>query len=85
MKFFSLQQGFGADQIQSERLEAVIHRFPEGTDKSSGAFMDTAAIMQHLDLVITTDTSIAHLAGALARPTWGASQCYARLAMVTAS
>ncbi len=32
--------------------------------------MDTAAIMQHLDLVITTDTSIAHLAGALARPTW---------------
>ncbi len=29
VKFFSLQQGFGADQIQSERLEAVIHRFPK--------------------------------------------------------
>ena len=32
--------------------------------------MDTAAIMETLDLVITTDTAIAHLAGALAIPTW---------------
>jgi tetratricopeptide (TPR) repeat protein len=31
---------------------------------------DTAAIMNHLDLVITVDTAVAHLAGALARPTW---------------
>ena len=33
-------------------------------------FMDTAAAIENLDLVITIDTSIAHLAGALARPTW---------------
>ncbi len=32
--------------------------------------MDTAAIMKHLDLVVTSDTSIAHLAGALGVPTW---------------
>ena len=32
--------------------------------------MDTAAIMKNLDLVITSDTAIAHLAGALAVPTW---------------
>ncbi len=32
--------------------------------------MDTSAIMRHLDLVITSDTSIAHLAGALGVPTW---------------
>jgi tetratricopeptide (TPR) repeat protein len=33
-------------------------------------FSETAALMANLDLVITVDTSIAHLAGALARPTW---------------
>ncbi len=31
---------------------------------------DTAAIMENLDLVITSDTSVAHLAGALGKPTW---------------
>lgn len=33
-------------------------------------FADTAALLQQLDLVITVDTSVAHLAGALGRPTW---------------
>jgi ADP-heptose:LPS heptosyltransferase len=32
--------------------------------------MDTAAVMQGLDLIITCDTAVAHLAGALARSTW---------------
>ena len=32
--------------------------------------MDTAALMKCLDLVVTSDTSIAHLAGALGVPTW---------------
>ncbi len=35
-----------------------------------GDFADTAALLATLDLVITSDTSIAHLAGALARPCW---------------
>jgi ADP-heptose:LPS heptosyltransferase len=34
------------------------------------AFIDTAAVMDNLDLIISCDTSIAHLAGALARPVW---------------
>jgi Glycosyltransferase family 9 (heptosyltransferase) len=33
-------------------------------------FVETAALVSCLDLVITVDTSVAHLAGALARPTW---------------
>jgi ADP-heptose:LPS heptosyltransferase len=33
-------------------------------------FDGTAALVSQLDLIITVDTSIAHLAGALARPTW---------------
>jgi tetratricopeptide (TPR) repeat protein len=39
-------------------------------DEIAGPFMDTAAIMQNLDLVITSDTAIAHLAGALGVPVW---------------
>jgi ADP-heptose:LPS heptosyltransferase len=35
-----------------------------------GSFADTAAILASLDLVITVDTAVAHLAGALGRPTW---------------
>lgn len=38
-------------------------------DAPPDAFVDTAAILQSLDLVVTTDTAVAHLAGALARPT----------------
>ena len=33
-------------------------------------FMDTAAIISNLDLVITVDTSIAHISGAIGKPTW---------------
>lgn len=35
-----------------------------------GDFADTAALIEALDLVITVDTSVAHLAGALGKPTW---------------
>jgi len=39
-------------------------------DIVNGAFMDTATIMKNLDLVITSDTAVAHLAGALGVPVW---------------
>jgi ADP-heptose:LPS heptosyltransferase len=39
-----------------------------GLEKSD--FADTAAILANLDLVITVDTAVAHLAGAMARPVW---------------
>ena len=39
-------------------------------DAGPDSFLDTAAAMSQLDLIVTCDTSIAHLAGALARPTW---------------
>jgi Glycosyltransferase family 9 (heptosyltransferase) len=41
-----------------------------------GNFADTAALMHHLDVVVTVDTSVAHLAGALGRPTWVALNWY---------
>ena len=48
--------------------------FGKDLDASGGAFMDTAAIMRHLDLVITSDTAIAHLAGGLGAQVWLALQ-----------
>jgi ADP-heptose:LPS heptosyltransferase len=37
---------------------------------AEGAFLDSAAVMMNLDLVITSDTALAHLAGALGVKTW---------------
>lgn len=68
VNLISLQVGHGTDQIAAsgfaDRL-AVPHDLDTGPD----AFLDTAALMQRLDLVVTSDTAIAHLAGALGRPT----------------
>ena len=69
IELISLQSGFGTEQLDKwNGAKSVVKLGPE-VDKTSGAFMDTAAIMLQLDLVITSDTSIAHLAGALGVPT----------------
>lgn len=54
---------------KSSEIPAYIHTFDD-VDTEHGAFMDTAAIMSNLHLVISVDTSVAHLAGALGIPTW---------------
>jgi tetratricopeptide (TPR) repeat protein len=61
VRWFSLQKDATAGQIAS-----VPGLVPLATD---GHFDATAALVAELDLVVTVDTSIAHLAGALARPT----------------
>jgi hypothetical protein len=70
IQFLSLQQGYGSEQTTGWTGKRPLVVLPEGTDQSSGAFMDTAAIVAHLDLVITSDTSIAHLCGAMGVPAW---------------
>ena len=51
---------------------AVLDGLPQITDHSAALadFADTAALLSLMDLVISVDTAVAHLAGALARPTW---------------
>ncbi len=70
VRLISLQKGAGAEQLSdlapSMRVETLGADFDAGPD----AFVDTAAAMTSLDLVVTCDTSIAHLAGALALPVW---------------
>jgi tetratricopeptide (TPR) repeat protein len=64
--FVSLQKDLRADdrKILIERTD-IVDLTTHLTD-----FMETAALISCLDLVITVDTSVAHLAGALGRPTW---------------
>ena len=64
----SLQKGHGAEQLAHARFP--IERLGPEFDAGPDAFIDTAAIMSRLDLIVTCDTSIAHLAGALGRPVW---------------
>jgi Tfp pilus assembly protein PilF len=68
VRLFSLQKGHGVDQIG-----CVASRFAV-TDLGSRFtdFLDTAAAMKNLDLVMAADTSIVHLAGAFGLPVWAA-------------
>lgn len=68
VRLYSLQkEGLNASTVD----EPPVHSFGPDFDAQE-PFADTAAVMQLLDLVITTDTSVAHLAGALAVPVWTA-------------
>ena len=60
----------GAEQLRAARDRLPIIDFSDEIDKRHGAFQDTAAILMNVDLVISSDTSIPHLAGALGRPVW---------------
>ena len=67
VQLISLQQGPGSEQI-SQNSFAVVDL---GTQlDADAAFVDTAAVIKSLDLVITADTALAHLAGGLGAPVW---------------
>ena len=70
VRLISLQKCDGVEQLAHLPEGMKVETLGEEFDAGPNAFLDTAAVMECLDLVITVDTSIAHLAGALARPTW---------------
>ena len=66
IQFFSLQVGGSADQIQENgHAGRITDLGPHLTD-----YAETAAAISCLDLVISVDTSVAHLAGSLNQPVW---------------
>ena len=67
---YNLQKMTGEEQTDAIRNYKSFICFDKDFDGSHGRFMDTAAVMRNLDLMITVDTSIAHLAGGLGIPTW---------------
>jgi tetratricopeptide (TPR) repeat protein len=68
VRLISLQKGAGCEQLDAGSIP--VETLGSDYDAGPDAFLDAAAIMQSLDLIITCDTAIAHLAGALARPVW---------------
>jgi len=65
VRLISLQKNEG-----SEQLRPPVESLGEGFDAGPSSFLDTAAAMESFDLVISSDTAVAHVAGALARPVW---------------
>jgi tetratricopeptide (TPR) repeat protein len=69
VRLISLQKEVGIDQIgqlaDGMRVETL-----DTFDGPGEAFLDTVAVMESLDLIVASDSAIAHLAGALGRPVW---------------
>jgi hypothetical protein len=70
VEFFSLQKGLAAEQLTQARRDGwagpqIVDHTAEFHD-----FADTAAFVANLDLVVTCDTSVAHLVGAIGKPVW---------------
>ena len=72
VRLLSLQLKEGLDQLGRLPPGMAVETFGEDFDAGEHAFLDSAAVMVNVDLVVTLDSGVAHLAGALARPTWRA-------------
>jgi tetratricopeptide (TPR) repeat protein len=70
VRLISLQKHDGLDQLQGLAGRFEVHRLGDDWDEAAGPFMDTAAVIKNLDLVVSVDSAIVHLAGALGVPTW---------------
>jgi ADP-heptose:LPS heptosyltransferase len=63
---FNLQKGGRASELKTHAFARNVIELGD----LLGDFADTAAALDMLDLLVTVDTSVAHLAGAMGRPVW---------------
>ncbi len=70
VRLISLQREDAREQLDAVKNQFEVIELAEPIDPAGQAFMDTAAIMKNLELVISIDTSVAHLAGGLGVPVW---------------
>ena len=68
-KFLSLQKGFGSEQLETCSFKNRFIHCQNQVNEIWG-FLEMAAIIANCDLIITSDTSVAHLAAGLGKPTW---------------
>ena len=66
----SFQKGFGSEQIKKNQFESYIKDFSSEIDIDNDAFKDTVSILKNINLLITIDSAIAHVAGTLGIKTW---------------
>lgn len=66
LAFWSLQMGGRVQDLADLGVDTLVRDL----SPAISSFADTAALMQALDIIVTIDTSAAHLAGALGKPTW---------------
>jgi Tfp pilus assembly protein PilF len=70
VRLISLHKGSGEGQLGELPAGMAVEQLGEDFDVGPQAFLDTAAVIDRCDLVISSDTSIAHLAGALGKTCW---------------
>ena len=70
VRLISLQKNEGAEQLKNLPDGMKIESLPDDFDSGENAFLDSAAVMKCVDLVITSDTALTHLAGALGVNAW---------------
>lgn len=70
VKLISLQKGPATEQIAPLNGRFRVQELASELNPAEESFVDSAAIIENLDLVITVDTAIAHLAGALGKEVW---------------
>ena len=68
VEFVSVQKGAGSEQLQVEEGLSFVEG--QGDVSASMDFIDTAAVLANCDLLISADSGVVHLAGALGIPTW---------------
>ncbi|WP_372400715.1 tetratricopeptide repeat-containing glycosyltransferase family protein (plasmid) [Azospirillum sp. HJ39] len=70
VRLYSLQKVSGLNHLERLRDRVRVTELGAGFDAGPDAFLDTAAVMANMDLIVTCDTSVCHLAGAMGRPVW---------------
>lgn len=65
VQLFNLQLEASQEELDFMKMNNIINLMPQVTD-----FIDTAALIKQMDLVISVETSVPHLAGALGKKTW---------------
>jgi len=68
--FYSLQKGTGEEQLAALPSDLSLPHLGAALDEGEDGFVETAAVLSELDLLVTSDSAIAHLAGAMGTRVW---------------
>lgn len=70
VRLISVQKNEGVNQLSQLPSDVLIETLPDEFDSGDSAFLDSAAVLACVDLVITSDTALTHIAGAMGVKAW---------------